>query len=92
MAHLQVRDIDEKLYSALRTLASNEKRSVTQEVIYILQKYLSAPKSFDQNPTEAFLQLSGSWADNKNAEEIINDIKSNHVNSSRFGKDNDLFD
>ena len=38
MAHLQVKDIDDKLYESLRNLASQEKRSISQEVIYILQK------------------------------------------------------
>ena len=92
MANLQVRDMDEKLYSSLRSLAKNEKRSISQEVIYILQKYLSTPKSFNQNPTDEFLQLAGSWDDNRNAEEIIKDINDNRKNSSRFGGDNELFD
>jgi plasmid stability protein len=52
MAHLQVRDMDDKLYSSLRELATNEKRSISQEVIYIIQKYLSTPKSFYFNPTD----------------------------------------
>ncbi|MBI9097916.1 MAG: antitoxin [Spirochaetaceae bacterium] len=92
MANLQVRDMDEKLYSSLRSLAKNEKRSISQEVIYILQKYLSTPKSFNLNPTDEFLQLAGSWDDNRNAEEIIKDINDNRKNSSRFGGDNELFD
>ncbi len=92
MANLQVRDIDEKLYSSLRNLATNEKRSISQEVIYILQKYLSTPKSFDLNPTDDFLQLSGSWDDERNAEEIIKDIEDNRKNSARFGSNNELFD
>ncbi len=92
MANLQVRDIDEKLYSSIRTLAANEKRSISQEVIYILQKYLSTPESFNLNPTDEFLQLSGSWDDNRNAEEIINEIEDNRKNSSRFGGNNELFD
>ena len=92
MANLQVRDIDEKLYSSLRILAANERRSISQEVIYILQKYLSAPKSFNINPTDEFLQLTGSWDDDRNAEEIIIDIKNNRINSTRFGSSNELFD
>lgn len=92
MANLQVRDIDEKLYASLRNLATNEKRSISQEVVYILQKYLSVPRTFNRNPTDDFLQLSGSWEDDRNAEEIISDIKSNRKNSPRFGNENELFD
>ncbi|MCK5157405.1 MAG: antitoxin [Spirochaetales bacterium] len=92
MANLQVRDIDEKLYSSLRNLATNEKRSISQEVIYILQKYLSLPKLFNVNPTDEFLLLSGSWDDDRNAEEIIKDINDNRINSARFGSNNELFD
>ena len=92
MANLQVRDIDDKLYSSLRELATNEKRSISQEVIYIIQKYLSTPKSFDLNTTDEFLQLAGSWDDDRNSDEIIAEIKNNRKNSTRFGSKNELFD
>ena len=92
MANLQVKDIDEKLYDTLRRLASNDRRSISQEVVYILQKYLSKPDSFEKNPTEEFLKLSGSWDDERSAEEIITEIYSNRRNSTRFGNDDELFD
>lgn len=92
MANLQVKDIDERLYASIRELATNEKRSISQEVVYILQKYLSKPKEFDSNPTDEFLQLAGSWKDDRSAEEIIDDIRSNRKNSGRFGRKNELFD
>jgi hypothetical protein len=59
MANLQVNDIDAKLYESIRELATNEKRSISQEVVYILQKYLSKPQEFDTNPTDEFLNLAG---------------------------------
>ena len=92
MANLQVKDIDDKLYETLRRLASNDRRSISQEVVYILQKYLSKPASFDMNPTDEFLKLSGSWEDERTAEEIIGDIYANRKNSSRFGTNDELFD
>ena len=92
MANLQVKDIDEKLYDALRRLASNDRRSISQEVVYILQKYLSKPYSFERNPTDEFLKLSGSWEDDRSADEIVSDIYSNRRNSTRFGSDDELFD
>jgi plasmid stability protein len=33
MAVLQVRDIDDGLYEALKTMAKNERRSISQEVL-----------------------------------------------------------
>lgn len=77
MANLQVRDINEKLYSSLKELAVSNKRSVSQEVAYILKNYVSFQYAFQINPTESFLQLTGSWEDNKTAEEIIFGIRRN---------------
>ena len=91
MANLQVKDIDDRLYESIRELATNEKRSISQEVVFILQKYLSKPKEFDPNPTDEFLKLSGSWKDDRSAEEIIEDMRSSRRNSDRFGRKNELF-
>jgi len=46
MAILQVRDIDDRLYSLLKLRAKSENRSVSQEVISIIEKYLSNPALF----------------------------------------------
>lgn len=92
MANLQVKDIDDQLYESLRAIASSEKRSISQEVVHILEKYLSLPDTFLKNPTEEFLKLSGSWDDDKNTEELIMDIREHRKNSDRFGKNNELFD
>jgi plasmid stability protein len=75
MANLQVRDIDNGLYQSLKNRALKERRSISQEVIYILEKYLARPKSMDVNPTKEFLQLSGSWEDDRSAEEIVASIR-----------------
>jgi len=92
MANLQVRDIDDKLYETLRSRATQEKRSISQEVIHILEKYLSLPTTFDRNPTDDLLKLSGSWDDDRTAEEIIGDIRQNRRNSRRFSRSHELFD
>lgn len=92
MAILQVRDLDDKLYSSLKTIAKKENRSISQEVITILEKYISNPSLFDTNPTKDFLSLSGSWDDNRSSEEIIKSIKKNRKNSKRFDSENALFD
>ncbi|NOQ22827.1 MAG: antitoxin [Candidatus Aegiribacteria sp.] len=92
MANLQVRDIDDRLYESIRVLARGERRSISQEVVHILEKFLSQPGSFDKNPTDEFLKLAGSWEDDRSAEEIISEIRENRRNSIRFEKKNELFD
>lgn len=92
MANLQVRDIDDRLYESIRMLAKSDKRSISQEVVHILERYLSQPGSFDLNPTDELLQLAGSWEDERSAEEIISEIRENRRNSVRFEDANELFD
>jgi transposase len=92
MAILQVRDIDDRLYIFLKNLAKSENRSLSQEVIFILERYLSNPASFQHNPTKEFLSLSGSWDDNRTAAQIVADIRQNRIDSPRFGAEHGLFD
>jgi plasmid stability protein len=92
MANLQVRDIDDRLYEALRRMAAGKRRSISQEVIHILEKYLSSPERFETNPTEEFLKLAGSWVDDREAGEIARDIRQSRRSKRRFGADNELFD
>ncbi len=92
MANLQVKDIDDSLYNLLKQRATLERRSVSQEVVLIIEKYLSSPDQFDKNPTKYFLQLCGCWIDEKSADEIIEDIQTSRKNSLRFENENELFD
>ena len=92
MATLQVRDVDDQLYESLKKLAANEKRSLSQEVIHIIETFMANPQLHKHDYTEEFLQLSGSWEDDRSAEEIIKDIRSHRSNSRRFKNANDLFD
>ena len=92
MAILQVRDVDDRLYETLRTRAAQDKRSISQEVVHILEKYLSIPGAYDQNPTDEFLKLAGSWEDERSPEEIVSEIRKSRKNSSRFKSTHELFD
>lgn len=92
MAILQVRDIDNHLYTTLKSAAKAEKRSLSQEVIVILRKYLSNPSLFQRSPTLDFLSLTGSWSDDRPADAIVAGIKEQRKNSRRFGARNALFD
>lgn len=92
MAILQVRDLDDRLYLSLKEIAKRENRSLSQEVISILEKYLSNPRIFKNNPTHDFLNLCSSWDDGRSSGEIISDIRKGRKSSKRFGDDNVLFD
>ena len=92
MAILQVRDIDDRLYSSLKAIAKSENRSISQEVISIIEKYLSNPAIYKNNPTREFIALSGAWEDDRSANEIIDSIKKSRNNSKRFKSENVIFD
>jgi hypothetical protein len=92
MAILQVRDVDDRLYASLKTIAKMENRSISQEVISIIEKYLSNPTLYKSNPTKEFISLSGSWSDARSSEEIISDIRESRKTGRRFKTDNVIFD
>jgi len=84
MATLQVRSIDEKLYKALGQLAASENRSISQEVISILKKHLSSPKKPLDNTTDSFLNMCGTWEDNRPADKIIEEIQKTRDEEDRY--------
>ena len=84
MATLQVRSIDDKLYKALGQQAAMENRSISQEVIAILKAYLSSPKQEYKNATTNFLNMCGTWNDERNAEEIIQEIRNARNENDRY--------
>lgn len=92
MANLQVKEISDELYNSLRVLAKKEKRSISQEVVLILEEYLSRPLVFDQNPTDQLMKIAGSWEDDRSADEIVSDSREARKNSRRFEAGNELSD
>ncbi len=84
MATLQVRSIDDALYRALGRRAAMENRSISQEVVSILKAYLSAPTTKYQNLTTCFLEMCGSWDDERDAGDIIAEIRQDRRTSERF--------
>jgi len=87
MAILQVRNMDDRLYEGLKRRATMDNRSVSQQVIEIVQRYLSSPVAFDTCPDDAVLSLAGSWQDKRSAEEIITDTRKNRTKNSRRFKE-----
>ena len=92
MAILQVRDIDDRLYETLKTKAKQDNRSLSQEVISILERFLANPFHFDRSPTQDFLSLSGGWVDERKTEEIIAETMQRKQKHSRFDTEHGLFD
>jgi hypothetical protein len=91
MAILQVRDVDDSLYEAVKTIAKKERRSISQEVIVMIESYIGNPKQTSAaDATEEFLNLS--WQGDESADEIIDNIRKYRKNSKRFGSQNGLFD
>lgn len=91
MAVLQVRDIDDRLYGALKGLAKRENRSLSQEVVHILEAFMARPKAAS-GPTDDFLALAGTWKDERSAQEIVKDLRALRRNSKRFGDGHGVFD
>ncbi len=87
MATLQVRSIDDQLYKALGRRAAMNNRSISQEVIAILKAYLSSPDSKHTNRTNDFLEMCGSWHDERAAEVIIKEIRQDRRSGKRFTGD-----
>jgi plasmid stability protein len=92
MATLQVRDIDDGLYSSLRILADKEHRSISQEVVKILESHVQHPDRKIPDATGEFLSLSGAWQDNRSADTMVKEIRHERKNSRRYGGKNVVFD
>ena len=87
MANLQVKSIDDKLYESLGKRAAMENRSISQEVIFILKDYLSTPSRQYQKTNHQFLELCGSWEDDKSADEIVSQIREARTRESHREQD-----
>lgn len=90
MAILQVRDIDDRLYTSLRQKAQKENRSISQEVISILEQYLANPDRIKENPTKEFLNLF--WDDDRTGDKIVQDLRKARRNKKSYGDFNGLLD
>jgi hypothetical protein len=77
MANLQIKGIDEEVYNEIKKLAAAEKRSISQQVLYLVKNYLAKKPACDaaKSPSRLLLDLYGSWQDERDADEIIAEIK-----------------
>jgi hypothetical protein len=87
MANLQIKGIDDDLYSQIKLMASQENRSISQQILFLVKTYM-AKKHFFRNaksPAQVLLELSGSWGDSRTADQIVSDIKSARKSSKLRG-------
>ena len=93
MANLQIKGIDDTLYSQIKELASSENRSVSQQMLFLVTRYIANKKQFQRvkSPAQVLLELSGSWEDSRSARVIVSKIKGARKNSTRFKVASDVF-
>jgi len=92
MANLQVKDIDDKLYTALKTRAKNKHRSLSQEVIRLIEEYLNQPVGTRIDSTRQFLTLSWASDNDESTENLIAQIKKDRKESVKFKRQKNVFD
>lgn len=88
MANLQIKGIDDGLYSSLKDLASSENRSISQQVLFLLKLYLGRKHQFQKvkTPAQVLLELAGSWEDERPPESIVKDLRKSRKNSQKLSK------
>jgi plasmid stability protein len=85
MAILQIRGIDEEFYAKLKRTAAADSRSVSQEVLHFAKECMGSRESANHDSTsaKALLALAGSWDDDREADDVITDLKAGRRNSAR---------
>jgi len=78
MANLQIKGIQDALYAKIKELAAAENRSVSQQILFWVQEHLGKKRHIQglKTPAQVLLELSGSWEDYREAEQIVREIKS----------------
>jgi hypothetical protein len=92
MATLQVKGMDDRLYEALGALASTDRRSVSQEVVSMIEDFLARRRPAGQEATAAFLELAGTWEDRRSAARIASDIRRARRTGARSRRLADVLD
>jgi len=91
MATLQVKGFEEALYKALGARAKRDNRSISQEVVKVIQDFLTRPSGSAEEATRAFLALSGSWEDKRSPRQIAQDIRRRRRSAKRFRGGGNVF-
>lgn len=88
MANLQIKGMDDDLYAQLKSLAASENRSISQQVLYVLKLYLARKHQLHgtKTPAQVLLELSGSWEDDRPADQIVKELKAGAKRSRKLTK------
>lgn len=88
MANLQIKNIDDEFYNQIKLMAEAEHRSISQQILFLVKEYLSKRKALSKTKSSAriLLELSGSWEDSNDADQIIAGIKRKRANSRKLSK------
>jgi len=88
MANLQIKGMDDDLYSQLKALAAAENRSISQQVLFLVKTYLAGKHQWQRSktPGQVLLELSGSWEDSRSSKQILKEIKSARKNSRKLNE------
>lgn len=76
MPSLTIKDIPEELLERLRELAERDRRSMTQEVIHLLDEVVAEreDRSRAERQADAWEKLAGRWESDRPADEEIDEI------------------
>ncbi len=86
MANLQVKGMDDVLYDDLKRLATEESRSLSQQVVVMLREYLAKRPYLKRvrPPAQVLIDLAGSWEDERPAEEITQELRAARAPSHKL--------
>lgn len=86
MANLQIKGIDEQLYTDLKRIAASENRSVSQQVLFLVKAYLARKNQLQalKTPAEVLLELFDSWQDAREPREIVEELRGARKSSKKL--------
>lgn len=84
MANLQIKGIQDELYNEIKRLALAENRSISQQILFLVKEYLAfRGRGAARTPAQVLLDLAGSWEDERNAAEIVDELRKGRRNSRK---------
>jgi hypothetical protein len=77
MANLQIKGIEDDLYNEIKKMAAADNRSVSQQILFLVKSYMSKNPRWNatKSAAEVLIDLHGSWQDERDADQIIDQVK-----------------
>ncbi|MFH0911673.1 MAG: antitoxin [Planctomycetota bacterium] len=91
MANLQVKGMDDGLYRALGQRAKLDNRSISQEVVVMIQECLALSSGASAKTSLGLRDLAGAWEDKRSAAAAAKSLRRARRGRRRFGADADVF-